>query len=62
MTSAKTSYPPLYRKNQSLGTLHLAYFDNIVLKQIPEPTSWTLFGLGAFSFVALLVRRRKPTP
>lgn len=44
------------------GTTYTGYLDNIVLQQIPEPASGMLFCLGVFSFVALLVRRRKPTP
>jgi hypothetical protein len=49
-----------FSNDQTLGGVtHTAYLDNIVLIQVPEPSVFALFGLGAFLFATGLRRSRR---
>ncbi len=49
--SSDINFSILFSKNEPLGgTTHFGYLDNIILQQIPEPSTLPLLGLGGFFF------------
>lgn len=50
-----------FSSNEPLGGItHIAYLDNVILQQIPEPSATVLVGLGAGYFAARQRRGRSP--
>jgi hypothetical protein len=48
----------MFSRNTSDGVLRSAYLDNVVLQQIPEPSSFALLWLAGAMFVGRTVMRR----